>query len=390
MDADFTAAAVDCARSVFGDVQLIASTTLRDRPGWFVGRVVLMTDNGQRSVIAKVPRPRERAALEVLTDAGVGSVPRLLAAGDNPAVVLMEDVGSGGCVADHLLRADPGKAAAAVVAWAEAIARLQVATLGLGTEFRHRLAASWPDWKQHDAVDLKRHPFGRDLAVAWKVAVTRTDSEQVINETIKGLRTGLAHLGVNVGDRAQEELRAATRRLHVDVASAQGPGALSPCDACPDNNIEAPDGLVLIDFEGAEFRHIAWDAAYLTVPWPTCWCSWRMPDAVTASALAHWREIIEPKLGPEVSAGLDDAIRDATVVWALTTVAWFFDAAHRGDPLGPGGSLRPGARELIQHRLGVVAATDSDGVLGRLAAGALDATRAAWGYRPLPLAPAWR
>ena len=38
--------------------------------------------------------------------------------------------------------------------------------------------------------------------------------------------------------------------------------------------------VVLVDFEGAEWRHVAWDVAYLRVPWPTCWCSWRMPDAV--------------------------------------------------------------------------------------------------------------
>jgi hypothetical protein len=159
---------------------------------------------------------------------------------------------------------------------------------------------------------------------------------------------------------------------------------------CPDNNVETPDRLVLVDFEGAEFRHIAWDAAYLTVPWPSCWCSWRIPDDVSASALGRWRATIEPHLAPAAAAMLDDAIRDATIAWALITTAWFLDTARRDRPLGPGGSLRPGPRELIQHRLGVAAAAQPTGALGTLAATALDATYAAWGSRPLLLGAVWR
>ena len=56
--------------------------------------------------------------------------------------------------------------------------------------------------------------------------------------------------------------------------------ALSPADACPDNNLLTDRRLRLIDFEWSEVRHPAWDAAYLAVPWPTCWCSWRIPGRV--------------------------------------------------------------------------------------------------------------
>ena len=66
--------------------------------------------------------------------------------------------------------------------------------------------------------------------------------------------------------------------------------ALSPADVCPDNNLLLPDGCRLIDFEWAEVRHPAWDAAYLAVPWPTCWCSWRIPDASAERALDAYRE----------------------------------------------------------------------------------------------------
>jgi hypothetical protein len=390
VDADLTRAALDCARTAFGDVDMIATATLRDQPGWSVERLTLRTGAGVRSVIAKTARARERAALEVLTDASIPAVPRLLAASDDPALVLMADAGTGASVADRLFGHDPDEAAAAVQRWAEAVARIQAATLRMGTAFRDRLAALAPTLQPEDGPDVYRNRLGPERAVSWKAAGTRPASDEVIADAFDGLRDGVAPLGVTAGQDVLVELRATACRLRADPAAKQGPGALTPGDACPDNNVETPDGLMLIDFEGAGFRHVAWDAAYLTVPWPTCWCSWRMPDAVQASALACWRAAIEPELAPAVAATLDDAIRDATVAWALITTAWFLGAAHRNQALGPGGSLRPGPRELIQHRLGVAAATDPDGVLGRLAARALDATRAAWGDRPLLLGPVWR
>jgi hypothetical protein len=405
MGTKLSEAALDCARTAFGEVRVVATTKLRDRRDWWVKRLELVTDVGVRSVIAKAARPRERAALEVLTAANVPAVPRLLAISESTPVVLMEDLGTGPSVADRLLGDDPDEAAAAVVRWAEAVARLQGVTLRLGPAFFDRLAASADVAPATGSgvgggarSSAGRSKFGlrrRELQRArWKEAVTGPASDRAITGTVDGLRDGLRPLGVDVGDdvgaAVRAELRAIADRLRADPAGGHGPGALTPCDTCPDNNVETPERLVLIDYEGADFRHVAWDAAYLTVPWPTCWCSWRMPEAVREAALIRWRATIEPALAPAVAGALDEAIRDATVAWALITAALFFGAAHRDRPLGHGGELRPRPRELVQHRLGVAAANDPDGVLGRLAAAALDATRAAWGDRPLLLAQAWR
>jgi hypothetical protein len=100
--------------------------------------------------------------------------------------------------------------------------------------------------------------------------------------------------------------------------------------------------------------------------------------------------VIESAVSANVAATLDRAVRDATVGWAMITTAWFLGNAYRDQPLGPGGSRRPGPRELIQHRLGVAARQAPGSVLGSLAAKALDATCAAWGELVLPPAPAWR
>jgi hypothetical protein len=400
MGTNLSEAALDCARTAFGEVRVVATTELRDRRDWWVKRLELLTDAGPRSVIAKPARPRERAALEVLTAAKIPAVPRLLAVSENTPVVVMEDLGTSPSVADRLLGDDPDAAAAAVVRWAEAVARLQGATLQLGTAFWSRLDAQaemTPDAGSgavRRRLGLAARRRGEAQRARWKETVNGPASDRAISRTVDGLRDGLRPLGVDVsadvGAEVRAELRAIAGRLDVDPATGHGPGAMTPCDTCPDNNVETPDGLVLIDYEGASFRHVAWDAAYLTVPWPSCWCSWRMPEAVREAALNRWRATIEPELAPSVAGTLDEAIRDATVAWTVITAAWFFRAAHRDRPLGRGGELRPGPRELIQHRLGVAAASDPDGPLGRLAAAALDATRGAWGDRPLLLARAWR
>ena len=89
-----------------------------------------------------------------------------------------------------------------------------------------------------------------------------------------------------------EELDELNRRL-----AEPGHSALSPCDACPDNNVRSDSGeLSLVDFEGAAFRHVAWDVAYLTVPWPSCWCCWRIPRHLTSAAVDRYCTIMRPAL----------------------------------------------------------------------------------------------
>ena len=138
---------------------------------------------------------------------------------------------------------------------------------------------------------------------------------------------------------------------------------------------------------------MAWEAAYLAVPWPTCWCSWRLPEEVTAAALAAWREVLTPFLPPASVAGLAEAVRRATVAWAMLTTAWQLPRALADDAPIPSNErrFRPDRRALLQHRLSVaVARTSPSSDLHRLAAEILDATRVRWGVQELPLARAWR
>jgi hypothetical protein len=120
--------------------------------------------------------------------------------------------------------------------------------------------------------------------------------------------------------------------------------ALTPGDTCPDNNVLADAGVVLFDFEGAAIRHVAWDAAYLRVPWPRC---------------------------------------------------WFLAGALDGDDV-PGGEagrrVAPGRRALILHRLAQAARGTVPGLAAwrGLAAEIRAAAEAAWGPVELAPAPAFR
>jgi hypothetical protein len=51
----------------------------------------------------------------------------------------------------------------------------------------------------------------------------------------------------SVGPDVLAELRAVASRLSVDPADVHGLGALTACDACPDNNVETPQERPAID-----------------------------------------------------------------------------------------------------------------------------------------------
>ena len=59
-------------------------------------------------------------------------------------------------------------------------------------------------------------------------------------------------------------------------------GTVGPADACPDNVLMTPAGLRLLDFEGATVYHALFDAATLTLPFPSCWCHDALPAALRA------------------------------------------------------------------------------------------------------------
>ena len=107
---------------------------------------------------------------------------------------------------------------------------------------------------------------------------------ELLDKAAATLVSRSAGTGVKMPASWREELGELARRL-----TEPGRSALSPCDACPDNNVRSDSGVLsLVDFEGAAFSHVAWDVAYLTVPWPSCWCSWRIPGHLSCQAVNRY------------------------------------------------------------------------------------------------------
>jgi hypothetical protein len=285
-----------------------------------------------------------------------------VAAQQAPPVLIISDLGRGPSVADALVGRDPPAAQQAVCAWATALARLHCATVGLRAQFRAALAEREGDLPVHDA------PFGND-----------------VEDAVRALDRTCTQLGVRIPEGATEQLRGLEKRL-----GASGLAALTPADACPDNNVLTADGLALVDFEGAQWRHIAWDVAYLRVPWPSCWCSWRMPADLGARAFDAYRAAASPRIPDVAAAQFDHDVTAAAVGWALITTTWFIDNALGSDPLLNPDKPTPTRRAMISHRLAAAARSTELPALAELAALLGDALARRWGDVPLAYAPVFR
>jgi hypothetical protein len=303
---------------------------------------------------------RESAALAVApADA---PVPRLVAASASPPVVVMTDAGTGPSLADVMLSGDAAEATTGVERLAAALATLHLSTQGVRDAFGAELAA-----RSGGTVPLSAMPG-----------------------FVAGAGTALAafcdQLGVRVPGGALPALAELADRL-----GAAGPAALTLADACPDNNVRAGDSYVLIDFEEAEWRHIAWDVAYLTVPWPSCWCSFRLPAPVMRQALARYRATIAGRLPYVNTPAFDHDIALATTGWALVSVSWFLGKALAEDrPLYDAVAGLPTRRAVILHRLGDAQNATALPALAEFAARLRAELVRRWGEVPLEPAPAFR
>ena len=323
-------------------------------------------DGTSTSLIAKQYRSagegwvRESAALSLLPTSVLA--PRVVAVQDVPPVLIISDLGTGPSVADALVGNDRGVAEQAVSEWATAIARLHVATVGMRTAFRAAL-----DERKGD-LPINASQVGSD-----------------IDDAVRALDRACTTLGVRIPDGATEELRGLAKRL-----GGAGLAALTPADTCPDNNVLTADGLALVDFEGAQWRHIAWDVAYLRVPWPSCWCSWRMPAEVADRALRAYRAVAAPAIPEVANESFDRDVSAAAVGWALITTTWFLDNALGSDPVLNPHRPTPTRRAMISHRLAAASRSTELPALAELAGNLVRVLTGRWGDVPLAFAPAFR
>ncbi|MEO6511289.1 MAG: hypothetical protein ABIO16_09885, partial [Nocardioides sp.] len=246
---------------------------------------------------------RERVGLGAA--GALGLAPRLLATAADPHLVVMEDLGSAPSVADHLLGGDARAADDALVAWACTLGALHARTHPVRVTLRAEFTGAEAEVAGAEPAD--RFHAGVDGSVSEATAAWATIGEQL-----------------GIADPPDVEALGAPLR-------DEDHHALSPADACPDNNLLLDEGCRLIDFEWAEVRHPAWDASYLSVPWPTCWCSWQIPAGTAERALDVYREAAVPGIAYVGDDAFLDDLAVARACWALISVSWSLATALRED-----------------------------------------------------------
>jgi len=346
---------MDHVTALLPDVEILEVERLRDGGRSTVDRVTVRGYERSTLIAKRYHDPcsnwiRESAALSMVGDDL--TAPRVIAAGER--TVLMSDLGGGHSVADSLMGTDAEAATADVMRWVAAVAAIHRNTAGRRDAFVAGLAGP-------DTIAVSPHAeSARDLA------------------SLSGA------LGVTDDHGGLDEAAEAINRLDVDTRDTH---ALTPADACPDNNVMVGDRLALIDFEGAQWRHLAWDVAYLRVPWPTCWCSWSIPDDLAAAAITRYRDLAAPAFPYVATPDFERDVEVAAVLWCLMSVSWYLAEALKNDTtLGDG----PRRRGIIQQRLRICAGQSHLPRIASFAKHLHEASIAAWGSHEVLLARAFR
>ena len=251
------------------------------------------------------PFAHEAASCQLLTAVQPADPvgPELITHSAEERLLVMEDLGRAPTLADRLLGADPRAAERGLLAWARSLGRLHAVTAGREADFgalmRRLGQRTW-----HDPIA----PDAR-LALAELPALLA------------------AELGVPTPEATAKRARATVRLLG-------GPGfrAFSPSDLCPDNNLVTSHGVRFLDFEWGCIRDVTLDVAYLRVPFPSCWCVFRLPPGMAEAMLAAWRaEIVEmwPRLAEDEV--LMPRLLDAQVLWTWLSTWWLMPRGPQRD-----------------------------------------------------------
>jgi hypothetical protein len=371
MPADAAAAAsAALGRPLSGPVKLAGS----DR-----SLVLRCRDSGGGTVVVKsYPGDEDGPASFAAEAAGLavaagGLAPELLAADPASLTVVMSDLGSGPSVADVLLGDSAPAASRALLDWAAACGRLSAGAAGRLADFD---------------TAKSRYLAGRpDEAYAARLR------ERVLTAGEQAARLAARPGGGLAGLRVPDGLTAELRTVAGTVDAARFP-IFSPGDICPDNNLMTGRGIRFLDFESAAVYSAFLDAAYIRMPFATCWCVFRLPFALAAAAESAYREQVagvHPELADDGiwAAGLTSAV----AAWTLSSMYWLLPRSVAGDGEMNPGQESPRFRQLIRYRWQVLAAElERAGGLPALAelTDSLLAATSAWAADELPLYPAFR
>jgi hypothetical protein len=218
-------------------------------------------------------------------------------------LVVLEDLGRAPTLTDKLLGDDARVAERALLSWSRSLGRLHASTAGREADF--------------DALT-------RRLGVARATDPLASAGLQAFEELPEIL---VDALGLVTSGAVHRRARASTWLL-----DSHSHRAFSPSDACPDNNVITSKGVRFLDFEGGCWRDVLLDAGSLRIPFPSCWCSFRLPAGMTEAMVAAWRAEVR-----DVWPDLDDddvlmpGLFDAQLFWVWLSTWWFLPRQGQDD-----------------------------------------------------------
>jgi hypothetical protein len=254
--------------------------------------------------------------------AGLRLLPRTadLIAADHDLIV-MSDLGTGPTLADVLRGTDPDAARGGATRWAAALGELTAQALPRREAF------------------LDCAPTGSPARAEWPRTVPADGAGRLVEAlgviAPPGLGTELSAVG-GLADRGPHDV-------------------LSQGDTCPDNALllpEAAGGVRFVDLEATTVHHAALGAAYVALPFASCWCVFDPPPGL----VDRMRESYVGALAPVLPQVAESQFWDREVVlgcaaWVLAASNWLLDGALADDPrVGPPEGVTPSYRELLVGR----------------------------------------
>ncbi len=218
----------------------------------------------------------------------------------------LEDLGKPNSLADAMQQNDPAVLRDALFRYAKGLGKLHAATIGRENEFFKLRAAEF------GGTSAVREPMGEQLHAYARDFCEIAEAQ-----------------GVAIPSAWHEEIK-----VVAELMDNPGPYlAFTPGDTCPDNHRLMEDGSFrFFDFEFAAFRHALLDAAYLCVPFPTCWCVNRLPSDLAGDLIKAYRA----ELAPACPDAHDDrqfmvTLAAACAHWTTATLAWSAKGAIEKD-----------------------------------------------------------
>ena len=305
----------------------------------------------------------EWAGSEMLGPLGLG--PKAITGDDAHGFFLMEDLGSDGqstqSLADVLQGNNPDTATKALVAYAK--------TLGRMARLTKNKEAVW--------AELRAKHGGTMVSLL-------TNSDTLRNSLLRFVPICEAlEVPLDISRFGEE--------INKIIAMIESPGdylAFTPTDCCPDNHFLRGDSIIFFDNEFAKMRHALMDIAYLIVPFPTCWCANRLPDAMTDRLIAAYRAEFPTA---QTDAHFETHLTLATAFWVISTMCDWGNKWIEEDDIWGIATIRQRHVLRLQNLLARPDVSTTLPTIAMTAENLLATIQTKWpDLEPMPLYPAFR